>query len=211
MRVPPLLIILSAPSGGGKSTFCRLLREANQNLFYSISCTTRAPRGQEQDGVQYCFVSVEEFRKRAAAGLFLESAEVHSNLYGTPREPVTAALREGRDVLLDIDVQGAARIRAGLAGDALLSRAFLDIFITPPSLAVLRERLERRGEDSAAVIEKRLAAAAGEIGRWAEYSYVVVNDDLPRAVEDLRCILAAERCRVSRWSRRPGEERDALS
>lgn len=193
-----LLIVMSAPSGAGKTTLCRRLLEDDPRLACSISCTTRAPRPGETDGAHYYFLSEPEFARRAEAGYFLEHAEVHGHRYGTPRGFVEATLAEGRDVLLNIDVQGAARIRTWVFGPAgePLRAAFVDVFVTPPSLEALAARLGGRGQDAADEIAKRLHNAAGEMRQWRDYRYLVVNDALEDAVARLRAIRLAEHCRV---------------
>ncbi len=195
MRVRPLLIVVSAPSGAGKSTLCDLLLAEFEDMVYSISCTTRAPRGAEVDGRDYFFLTKEEFDRRIKNGEFIEHAVVHGNKYGTLRKAVCDALEKGKSVLMDIDVQGADQIRkyvTSAPGDDLLKNAFLDIFIAPPSLAALRERLERRGEDSSETIERRMRNAEGEMACKSAYRYVVVNDDLNRAESELKNIIIAE-------------------
>jgi guanylate kinase len=193
-----LLIVVSAPSGAGKTTLCDRLLQDVPGLAYSVSCTTRCPRGNEQDGVDYHFLDESEFLRRIAAGEFLEHATVHGNLYGTLRESVAAALESGRSVLMDIDVQGAAQIRAQLAAspaDDKLRKAFVDIFIEPPSLDALRQRLTGRGEDADEEIERRLAKAAAEMSRSGDYQYHVVNESLERAYEEFKvCILNEMTC-----------------
>ncbi|MBL7114290.1 MAG: guanylate kinase [Kiritimatiellae bacterium] len=190
-----LLIVVSAPSGAGKTTLCdRLLQEVT-GLAYSVSCTTRHPRGAEQDGVDYHFLDECEFRKRIAAGEFLEYATVHGNLYGTLRDSVASSLESGQSVLMDIDVQGAAQIRERLATspvDDTLRKAFVDIFIEPPSLDALRQRLMGRGEDPDDEIERRLAKAASEMSRSGDYRYHVVNDSLERAYEKFKSYVLNE-------------------
>ncbi|MFN2351214.1 MAG: guanylate kinase [Kiritimatiellia bacterium] len=193
-----MLLLLSAPSGGGKTTLCCRLREEFPDIFYSISCTTRRPRQGEVDGRDYFFLDMEEFRRRADRGALLESALVHDYAYGTPRAPVEEALRAGRDVLMDIDVQGAARIRDLLRREpqSLLGRSYVDVFIMPPDEATLRRRLEGRAQDDAATIERRLHNALEEM-RWLDqYQYALVNDNLEAAYDRLRAILLAEHCRV---------------
>ena len=190
-----LLIVVSAPSGAGKTTLCERLLAGHPDLAYSISCTTRPPRGQEQDGREYYFLTVEEFRRRLANGEFLEHAQVHGHLYGTLRSEVDARLRSGHSVLMDIDVQGAAQIRRALPGlppDDPIRRGFVDVFIAPPSLEALRQRLVGRGEDDASTIERRLRNAEGEMNRSGEYRHVVVNDRLDRAHAELEAVLAGE-------------------
>jgi guanylate kinase len=174
----PRLIVVSGPSGVGKSTLCRALLD-DARLVTSVSCTTRPPRPDEVDGRDYWFLSREEFERRLAAGAFLEHAVVHGNRYGTPREAVESRLREGRCPLLDIDVQGAAQVRA-----TGLPAVFL--FIAPRSPEVLRERLQRRDTEDAASMARRLAAAEREMQAARDYDLVVVNDRLPEALQALR-------------------------
>lgn len=190
-----LLLVLSSPSGAGKSTLTRRLRETDPNLHLSISCTTRPRRRSELDGRDYNFISPKAFAEQEAAGDFLESAEVHGNRYGTPRRPVEDALRQGRDVIFDIDWQGTQQIAQKMRDD------LVSVFILPPSIDELRARLERRAEDDDTTIARRLAKAKDEIGHWSEYDYVIINDDLSRAFAEVQAILAAERLR-----REPGAE-----
>jgi len=189
-----LLIVVSAPSGSGKTTLCDRLLADLGDIVYSVSCTTRQPRGTETDGTDYTFLTKDEFEQQVREGQFLEHATVHGYRYGTLRETVLHALAEGRSVLMDIDVQGAEQIRACVksgAGD-LLDKAFVDIFITPPSIDALRERLEMRGEDTPEVIEKRLENAQREMAQADKYMRVIVNDELDRAYAELRGIVAKE-------------------
>ncbi len=188
-----LLIILSSPSGAGKSTLSRLVLEDDPEVQFSVSATTRAPRAGEVDGKDYYFKTREEFETMVANGEMLEHAEVFGNLYGTPRAPVEAAITAGRDVLFDVDWQGGQQIRNSPLKDAVVS-----IFILPPSIAALEERLEKRGQDSAETIAGRMDKSRDEISHWAEYDYVLVNDDLERAEANLRAILTAERLRRDR-------------
>jgi guanylate kinase len=188
-----MMLILSSPSGAGKTTLTRMLLQTKElDLTLSISVTTRPRRSSEVDGIHYNFINQKQFETLRAAGDLLEWAEVHGNLYGTPREPAEAILRQGRDVLFDIDYQGARQVKEHCGDDAVT------IFILPPSMKELRARLERRAEDGAEVIEKRLREARNEISRWTDYDYVLVNDDLQATFTDLRAILAAERCRTKR-------------
>lgn len=184
----PLLVVVTAPSGAGKSTLCRRLL-ADYPLFqYSVSCTTRAPRGAERDGEAYFFLTMTDFETRMENGEFLEHAWVHGNRYGTLRETVRAAIASGRSVLMDIDVCGAEQVRNFLRTrdpSDVLRRGFIDLFILPPSLEVLRERLERRGEDAPETIAKRLQNATGEMARADEFSHQIVNDNLDRAYAEL--------------------------
>ena len=191
----PLFLVLTAPSGAGKSTLVRMLREEFPATVYSVSCTTRAPRGEEKDGVAYHFLSDEEFLRRVAAGEFLEHALVHGHRYGTLRSAVEGPLAEGRWVVLDIDVAGAAQVREivrRMPEDAPLRRGFLDLFIDVPSIEELRRRLEKRGEDAPDVIETRLRNAEGERARKGEFAAVVVNDDLATAYAELRAAVLAK-------------------
>ena len=188
----PLFLVLTAPSGAGKTTLVNLLRAEFDSFVYSVSCTTRAPRGEEKDGVAYHFLTDEEFLRRVAAGEFLEHAMVHGHRYGTLKSAIEGPMAEGRSVLLDIDVAGAAQVREivrGLPPDAPLKRAFLDVFIDVPSLEELRRRLEKRGEDAPDVIETRLRNAEGERAHRDEFSAIVVNDDLATAHAELRALV----------------------
>ena len=184
----PLFIVLSAPSGAGKTTLCDLLLQNYPELCYSISCTTREPRLNEEDGVDYHFLTPEAFDRLLAENRFLEHARVHDHCYGTLREPIEQALREGQCVLLDIDVAGARQIRRHVAslpvGDPM-RRGFVDIFVNPPSLEALQARLEARGTDAPAVIEKRLRNAREEMAHAGDYMHRITNDDLDTAFRQL--------------------------
>ncbi|OOY05078.1 MULTISPECIES: guanylate kinase [unclassified Thioclava] len=188
-----LLIILSSPSGAGKSTLAKRLMNWDPTLRFSVSATTRDPRPGESDGVEYFFKSRAEFEKMVDQGDMLEHAEVFGNFYGTPKGPVEAAMGEGRDTLFDVDWQGGQQIRNSSLGKDVVS-----IFILPPSIAALEERLRSRAQDSDAVINGRMEKSLAEISHWSEYDYVLVNDDLDRAEEQLRTILTAERSRRDR-------------
>ena len=188
-----LLIILSSPSGAGKSTLAKRLMAWDASLRFSVSATTRAPREGEADGRDYYFRTRPVFESMVAAGEMLEHAEVFGNLYGSPKAPVEAAVAEGRDTLFDIDWQGGQQIRNSVLGKDVVS-----IFILPPSIAELERRLRTRGQDSDAVIAGRMAKSQAEISHWAEYDYVLVNDDLERAEAELKTILTAERMRRDR-------------
>lgn len=192
----PVLMVVSAPSGAGKTTLCSKLMAEFGTIDFSVSCTTRAPRGQEQDGVDYHFLTHAEFDQRVANGEFLEHATVHGNSYGTLKKSLSDAMDVGRDIVLDIDVQGAALIREVLANmnpaDALVD-AFLDVFIAPPSMEVLRDRLIGRGTDAMDVIQKRLDKAQHEMDQQIEYGQVVVNDDLETAYKELHRIFVRKR------------------
>lgn len=187
-----VMLILSSPSGAGKSTLTRAMLEQIEGLNLSISVTTRPRRGSEIDGVHYRFISKREFEALKGDGEMLEWAEVHGNYYGTPRAPVEAALKAGKDMLFDIDWQGAAQVREKAGVDVV------SVFVLPPSADELRARLERRAEDAPEVIAKRLRNAAVEIAHWEEYDYVVINDDLNRCFNEIRAILDAERLRRAR-------------
>ena len=189
MNTKPLFVVMSAPSGCGKSTLIDLLLQEYPDLVYSISCTTRAPRDGEEDGLDYHFLTVERFRELLAEDAFLEHAEVHGNYYGTLRRPIEEVLAEGNSMILDIDVVGAAKVRHEvmhhLPPENPLRAGYVDIFINPPSMEELRARLEGRGTDAPDVIERRLANAEGEMARAGEYMYQVTNDDLQLAYRRL--------------------------
>lgn len=190
-----IMLVISSPSGAGKSTIARNLLAAESRLALSVSVTTRARRGSEIDGTHYHFISRREFERMRDSDALLEWAEVHGNFYASPRDAAEAALREGRDVLFDIDWQGGLQLVEKARADVV------SIFILPPSMQELKARLLRRAEDSLDTIERRLANAAVEIPHWRDYDYVVINDDLDRAFSQVRSILAAERLRRDR---RPG-------
>jgi len=187
-----LLLVISSPSGAGKTSLSRRLAERHPELHLSISATTRAPRPGEADGREYHFVSRAAFDAEVAAGAFLEWAEVHENFYGTPRAPVEAAVEAGRDTLFDIDWQGAQAIRKAMPDDTAT------IFILPPSMAALADRLHGRAQDARDVIARRLARARGEIAHWHEYDYVIVNEDFEQAYADIEAIYCGERLRRRR-------------
>jgi guanylate kinase len=193
MRRRGILIILSSPSGAGKSTLSRRLLEFDPEVRFSISATTRPPRPGEQEGRDYFFKSRREFEAMVAAGEMLEHAEVFGNLYGTPLAPVETAIGQGHDVLFDVDWQGGQQIRESNLRDAAVS-----IFILPPSIAALESRLRTRGQDSPEVVARRMATSRDEISHWAEYDYVLINENLKQCEEELRAIIAAERLRRSR-------------
>jgi guanylate kinase len=187
-----ILFVVSSPSGAGKSTISRRLLEGDKELTMSVSATTRAPRPGEVDGKDYHFVALDQFREMVAGHEFLEWAHVFGNRYGTPRAAVEEALASGRDVLFDIDWQGAQQLYQRAGGDVVR------VFIFPPSMAELERRLRARATDSEEVIEGRMSRAAAEISHWDGYDYVLVNDDVDRCYEDVKTILAAERLKRSR-------------
>ncbi|MDR6815086.1 guanylate kinase [Neorhizobium sp. 2083] len=187
-----LMLVLSSPSGAGKSTIARNLLDTDRSLGISISVTTRAKRPSEIAGKHYHFISVPQFEKMRDAGDLLEWAEVHGNFYGTPREPVEQAMSEGRDMLFDIDWQGARQLQEKMAADVV------SIFVLPPTMTELQSRLHRRAEDSEEVIRTRLLNSRAEIEHWREYDYVIVNDDLDEAFGHVSCIVNAERIRRDR-------------
>ncbi|MFO7871133.1 MAG: guanylate kinase [Kiritimatiellia bacterium] len=195
MAEKPLLIVVSGPSGTGKTTLCERLMNERNDIDYSVSCTTRPPRGDEEHGRDYVFVTDREFDCMSAEGRFLEQAVVYGYKYGTPESRVMKSLSAGRNVLMDIDVQGAAQVRrraGGRAGGDLISRSFVDIFVLPPSTAVLRERLTGRGEDARESIERRMADAEKELARADQFQYVIVNDSIDIAYERMKEILRKE-------------------
>src|SRR5215467_14409728 len=173
--VSPLLVLISAPSGGGKTTLCQQLLAARPQMTRAVTCTTRPPRQGEREGVDYFFLDADAFLKRVQAGNFLEHATVYGNSYGTLKGEVLGKLRQGKDVLLNVDVQGAATIRQRAEEDPELRRALVSAFSTPPSLEVLEERLRKRGTDSPAIIQKRLAVARQEIAQWKNFDYLLLS------------------------------------
>jgi len=189
------LYILTAPSGAGKTTLVRHLLENDPAIQVSVSHTTRPPRSGEREGIEYCFIELDEFQEKIRRNDFLEWAEVHGNYYGTSRSGIEAALRAGQDVLLEIDWQGAQQVRK-------VFPAAIGVFILPPSLEVLAQRLRERATDNAQTIARRLAAARDEMRHADEFDYVIINDDLPRALQDLLAIVRAARLRYSVQSRR---------
>jgi guanylate kinase len=208
-----LIIVVSAPSGGGKSSLCqRLLNWSPNHLVYSVSCTTRAPRGGEQDGRDYFFLTRDEFEKRIAAGDFLEYAQYNGNYYGTPRGYVEEQLTTGKDVLLDIEVQGAGQlIKTVRGGGFAYPEALVTIFLMPPSLQLLEQRLRRRATDSDETIRKRLALAEREMTRWPDYDYVIVSGKLDDDFEQGKAVIIAEKCRSARQAKnQPWQQNELL-
>ena len=187
-----LLLVMSSPSGAGKTTLSRALLASDHHIRMSVSVTTRPPRPGELDGKDYFFISKERFVEMRDGGDLLEWAEVFGNLYGTPRLPVEDALSKGRDVLFDIDWQGTQQLEQAMGDD------LVRIFILPPSTDDLRDRLIKRAQDSSSVVAKRMAEASREISHWAEYDYVIINDDVDIASAEITAILTAERLRRKR-------------
>lgn len=187
-----LLLVLSSPSGAGKTTITRRLVERDGNLSVSISATTRPPRANEVDGQDYYFVSSDRFDRMVREGALLEHATVFGNRYGTPRAPVEAALAAGRDIVSDIDWQGTQQLAQSVRGDLVA------VFVLPPSMEALEERLRRRAQDSDEVVRQRMAKSADEMSHWPEYDYVIVNRDLDASVDQAKAILTAERLKRER-------------
>jgi guanylate kinase len=192
-----IVFVISAPSGGGKSTLLRMLGD-EPDFVYSVSCTTRQPRAGEVDGRDYHFLSVEEFERRAAADEFLEHALVHGNRYGTLKQTVQESLSAGHDVLMDVDIQGAAQIRAN--ADARINGALVDIFLMPPNMAELERRLRRRNTETAEQLALRLSNAAGEMAQWRSYRYAIISGSPVDDFENFRSIMLAERMRSERMN-----------
>lgn len=186
------MLVLSSPSGAGKSTLSHMLMERDSGITMSVSATTRPPRPGEQDGVDYYFVDKAKFNRMVAADEMLESAEVFDNFYGTPKGPVSAELESGRDVLFDVDWQGTQQLRQEARED------LVSIFILPPSMEELGDRLKKRAQDSDEVVARRMSRASDEISHWAEYDYIIVNDDIDDAIEKVISVLQVERLRRER-------------
>ena len=198
-----ILFVVSSPSGGGKGTLVQRVLKV-QNLSYSVSYTTRAPRNGEVEGREYFFVTTEQFEAMREAGEFLEWAHVHGKLYGTSRDQVSREIREGRDIILEVDVQGAASVRE-------LVKDSVSIFILPPSVEILRQRLVARGTDSPEELELRLRNAPTELKHYKAFDFVIINDEVERAACQLSCIIEAERARRARQEPRIKQVVDSFS
>jgi guanylate kinase len=194
----PLLIVISAPSGGGKTTLCQQLLARHPEMTRAITCTTRGPRPGEVDGKDYYFIDNGEFSRRVEAGSFLEHALVFDHSYGTPKPEVLDKLRQGHDVLLNIDVQGAATVCARAMADADLRQALVTVFLTPPTVRELEQRLQRRGTDAPAELKKRLSVARQEIGQWTKFQYLILSTTIAEDLRRMEAIIEAERMRVGR-------------
>ena len=197
-QVASLLIVLSAPSGAGKTTLGEQALKTRPNLTRAITCTTRERRPGERDGVDYYFLEAGDFLKRVQAGNFLEHATVYGNSYGSLKSEVLAKLRSGRDVLLNIDVQGAAAIRAHAEGDSELQRALVTVFLTVPTLDVLEKRLRQRGQDSTAAIQKRLSVARQEVAQARHFDYVIMSSSIGEDLRRMEAVVDAEKMRQAR-------------
>lgn len=191
-----ILFVVSAPSGGGKSTLCAGLRQT-PDFIYSVSCTTRLPRAGEIEGEDYHFISVDEFIKKRDADAFLEYADVHGNYYGTLRDSILENLRAGVDVLVDIDIQGAKQIRS--CKDPLIQAALADVFIMPPSMEELKHRLMKRGTETEDQLERRLTNAKREMQSWSDYRYFIISASIEEDLQKFRAIMKAERYRSRRY------------
>jgi guanylate kinase len=194
----PLLILISAPSGGGKTTLCQQLLAVHPDMTRAITCTTRALRPGEKDGVDYYFFEPAEFERREQAGEFIEHATVFGRSYGILRSELLNKLRQGRDVLLNVDVQGAATIRDRARAEPELKRALVTVFLTPPSITILAERLKRRASDAPDEIQKRLDIARKEIAQWKNFDYLLISTSIPEDLRRMLAIVEAEKMRAAR-------------
>ncbi len=194
----PLLIVLAAPSGGGKTTLCQQILATNPNVTRAITCTTREPRPGEKNGIDYYFLDADTFLKRVQAGHFLEHATVHGNSYGTLKSEVLDKLESGKDVLLNVDVQGAAAIREKAAADDQLRKALVTVFLTTATISELEARLKRRAQDSPEVIQKRMNAARHEIAQWKNFQYLIISTTIEEDLRRMQAIIEAEKMRQHR-------------
>ena len=190
-----VLVILSSPSGAGKTSIARALVEENKNFLFSVSATTRKSRPGEVNGREYHFLTVDEFRERINDGQFLEHAKVFGNLYGTPLEPVMESINDGKDFIFDVDWQGGKQIRS-----SSLSKFVISIFILPPSIKALQERLMKRAQDSSETVKDRMTKSIGEIMHWKEYDYVIVNNNFEQTLHEVKSIITSEKLRRVRNS-----------
>ena len=190
-----VLVILSSPSGAGKTSIARALVEENKNFLFSVSATTRKSRPGEINGREYHFLTVNEFRERINDGQFLEHAKVFGNLYGTPLEPVMESINDGKDLIFDVDWQGGKQIRS-----SSLSKFVISIFILPPSIRELQERLMKRAQDSSETVKDRMIKSIGEIMHWKEYDYVIVNSNFEQTLHEVKSIITSEKLRRVRNS-----------
>ena len=190
-----VLVILSSPSGAGKTSIARALVEENKNFLFSVSATTRKSRPGEVNGREYHFLTVDEFRERINDGQFLEHAKVFGNLYGTPLEPVMESINDGKDLIFDVDWQGGKQIRS-----SSLSKFVISIFILPPSIKALKERLMKRAQDSSETVKDRMTKSIGEIMHWKEYDYVIVNNNFEQTLHEVKSIITSEKLRRVRNS-----------
>jgi len=193
-----MVIVVSGASGTGKSTICGQVRKAMPELGFSVSCTTRQPRQGEKESIDYYYISKEEFEKRVEAGEFIEHAEVFSNYYGTLKSEVIDKVEAGKDVFLDIDIQGALQIQRAVLNDPVLEKCCEFIFIIPPSMTELKKRLRERSSDSEEQISQRLAKAESEISSWCKYDYLIVNDDFDRAADEMKSLIHVLRLKTKR-------------
>ncbi len=193
-----LLILISAPSGGGKTTLCQQLLAARPDMARAVTCTTRLPRSGEKNGVDYFFLEPAEFERRVQAGEFIEHATVFGRSYGTLRSELLDKLRAGQDILLNVDVQGAAAIRDRARTDPELKQALVTVFLTPPSIAVLAERLRKRNTDPEEEIEKRLSLARQEIAQWKHFDYLLISSTIPEDLRRMLAIVEVEKLRAAR-------------
>ena len=190
-----VLVILSSPSGAGKTSIARALVEENKNFLFSVSATTRKSRPGEVNGKEYHFLTVDEFREKINDGQFLEHAKVFGNLYGTPLEPVMDSINDGKDLIFDVDWQGGKQIRS-----SSLSKFVVSIFILPPSIKALQERLMKRAQDSSETVKDRMTKSIGEIMHWKEYDYVIVNNNFEQTLNEVKSIITSEKLRRVRNS-----------
>jgi guanylate kinase len=194
----PLLILISAPSGGGKTTLCQQLLAARPDMTRAVTCTTRAPRPGEKNDVDYYFLDPADFQRRVLAGEFIEHAMVFGRSYGLLRSELLDKLRRGKDVLLNVDVQGAATIRGRALADPELKHALVTVFLTPPSITVLAERLKKRASDAPEEIQKRLGIARKEIAQWEHFEYLLISSTIPEDLRRMLAIVEAEKMRAAR-------------